>query len=406
VRVLLDYRPALRERTGVGEYVHQLARALAHRQPAHETLLGAEAPSRDGPAVGCDEITLFSSSLRDRLLRSDARDVGAARTIDLRWPVSVLNLSWHRLGWPPIELMTGERFDVVHSPHPLLLPTRTAAQVVTIHDLYFLFTPERVRAEIRRDYGAMAADHARRADRIVVPSMYTAVVVESKLGVPGDRISVCPEGVPDWPQEERPPRGERSPGYILFMGTLEARKNVPGLLAAYGKLLARHPDAPGLVLAGRVPAGSESLLAGADKAPLAGRVEHLGYVPSARRRALYEDAAMLVLPSFDEGFGLPALEAMSLGIPVVASNRGALPEVVADAGLLADPADPEAIAAAMATVLTDAGTAAALAERGVQRARMFSWARCASLTREAYMLAIATRAARQARAASSGAAKA
>lgn len=356
----------------------------------------------DAPALARDEIVVFSSSWRDRLGDSDVSDVGAVHTIDLRWPVRLLNLSWHRLGWPSIELLTGERFDVVHSPHPLLLPSRSGAQVVTVHDLDFLVNPAHVQAEIRRDYRVLAEAHARRADRVVVPSRYTGELVRSRLRVPAERISVCPEGVPDWAPDLSVPDSGRARGFILFLGTLEARKNVAGLLAAYGRLLARLPSAPKLVLAGKAPPDAAPVLASLDRAPLAGRVEHVGYVRPDQRQALYRDAALLVLPSFDEGFGLPVVEAMSLGVPVVAANRGALPEVLGDAGLLVDPADAEAMAAAMARVLTDAATAATLAARGRDRARLFSWARCAALTREAYTLAVAARQERRTKLASPG----
>ena len=158
--------------------------------------------------------------------------------IDRRVPVGLLNLAWHRLGWPPAETLTGGAFDVTHSLHPLLLPSRAAAQVITIHDLNFLTHPERTRAEIRRDYPALARAHAHRADRIIVPSQFTAGEVERRLGVPADRISVCSPGAPDWTPRDAAPDG----GYVLFFGTLEPRKNVGGLLDAYETLLlARAP---------------------------------------------------------------------------------------------------------------------------------------------------------------------
>jgi glycosyltransferase involved in cell wall biosynthesis len=376
VRVLLDYRPALRARTGVGEYVHQLARALAR-------------PERVGGAG--DEVVVFSSSWKDRLAGSDVHELGPVRRIDLRWPVQLLNLSWHRLEWPPIELLTGERPDVVHSPHPLLLPSRSAAQVVTVHDLDFLLNPSHVADEVRRDYAALARRHAGRADRVIVPSDYTASMVRSRLGVASDRIAVCPEGVAEWAPGSQAGASGRPPGFMLFLGTLEPRKNVPGLLAAYRLLLGRRPDPPPLLLAGKAPASAASLLREIATAPLAGHVEHLGYVQPGARQALYQDARLLILPSFDEGFGLPVVEAMSLGVPVIASNRGALPEVVGDAGLLVDPDDPGSIADAMARVLTDPSLAESLTARGRDRARLFSWHRCAKLTREAYAAAVSTR---------------
>ncbi|HKB11774.1 MAG TPA: glycosyltransferase, partial [Vicinamibacterales bacterium] len=207
MRVLIDYRPALRERSGVGEYTHELARALLAEYPP------AAVPRRL-------ELTLFSSSWKDRFAISP--DLAGAKRIDRRVPVSVLNLAWHRLEWPPIELMSAAPFDVAHSSHPLLMPTRAAAQLVTIHDLDVLSHPERTRAEIRRDYPSLVADHARRADAVIVSSAFAAGEVERRLEVPRARISVCPPGAPDWEPRTAAPRD----GYLLFFGTLEPRKNI------------------------------------------------------------------------------------------------------------------------------------------------------------------------------------
>ena len=145
------------------------------------------------------------------------------------------------------ELLTGQQFDVVHSMHPLLLPARHAAQVVTIHDLNFLRHPERTRAEIRRDYPALAREHAHRADRVIVVSAFTAADVVRLLDVPMDRISICSPGGPAWRPRESAPAG----GYLLFFGTLEPRKNLGALLDAYTELADRRPDLPELVLAGK-----------------------------------------------------------------------------------------------------------------------------------------------------------
>ena len=223
MRILLDYRPALRARTGVGEYAHQLATALARR-------LGSG-----------DSLVLFSSSWKDRLA---AGVIPGTSVVDARVPVTFLNLAWHRLEWPTIETFASD-VDVVHSMHPLLMPAQRAAQVVTVHDLYFLDAPENTRAEIRRDYPALAGSHARRADAVITVSEYTAQQVRTRLGVDPERIAICPNGPPTWT-----PGGYNPRGHILFMGTIEPRKNVPTLLRAYAELLAREPDAPPLVLAG------------------------------------------------------------------------------------------------------------------------------------------------------------
>jgi glycosyltransferase involved in cell wall biosynthesis len=372
VRVLIDYRPALRQRSGVGEYTHQLVKALLAAFPATD------------PARPLD-LTVFSSSWKDRL---DASDLTGAATIDRRVPVQILNLLWHRFGWPAAETLTGRAFDVTHSSHPLLLPARAAAHVVTIHDLNFLANPERTRAEIRRDYPALVRAHARRADRIIVSSAFAAREIERQLDVPGERIAVCGPGAPDWAPRANAP----SDGYVLFLGTLEPRKNVGGLLDAYEQLIASPAHAggrvPELVLAGKATGESRAWLDRLERPPLKGVARYVGYVDPERRRALYEGARVLVQPSFEEGFGMPVLEAMTLGIPVVAANRGALPEVLGDAGLLVDPEQPAALAAAIGRVLSGAEFAAACAAKGLARAGDFRWDRTARRVYDVYRQAI------------------
>lgn len=361
----MDYRAALRERSGVGEYAHQVARALLAAFGRNQLAL-----------------TLFSSSWKDRL-RLPA-DVSGSVGVDCRVPVSVLNLAWHRLGWPPVEYLARGAFDVAHSLHPLLMPTRSAAQVITIHDLNFMTHPERTRAEIRRDYPALARHHAHRADHIIVVSEFTAREVERHFDVPRARMSICPSGAPDW----KPRAAAPADGYVLFFGTLEARKNVGGLLDAYEQLAGRRRDLPRLVLAGQATEQARPWLERLHRLPLRGLVEHVGYVASASRRALYEGARLLVQPSFEEGFGMPVLEAMTLGVPVVASNAGALPEVVGDAGPLVDPGEPEALAAAIEHMIDDEAYAAQSAARGLRRAATFRWDRTAALVHDAYEKAI------------------
>lgn len=391
MRILIDYRPALKERTGVGEYVHQLVRSLA----AQRIDRSVERRSGDRRAsLNADQVDIFSSSWKDRIGADAIAELGQVAVVERRLPVRVLNLLWHRLGAPSVELLTRRRYDVVHSPHPLLLPSSRAARVVTIHDLDFLLHPERTTAEIRRDYAALAADHARRADAIVVPSAYVRKLVEDTLHVTGTPVSVCPHGVPAWRNARPLVPGNPAGGYLLFLGTLEPRKNIPGLLDAYGRLLARDPGAPRLVVAGGAREAAAPWLSAMRQAPLAGKVEYRGYVPGAGREELLRGARLLVLPSFDEGFGLPVLEAMSLGIPVVAADRGALPEVTGGCAVLVDPHDPASIAAGLRRVLEDPDMARHLAERGLARAAGFTWQRSAELTRLAYEQAIERRQAR------------
>jgi glycosyltransferase involved in cell wall biosynthesis len=374
VRVLIDYRPALRERSGAGEYTHQLARALL----ASSTL----------------DLTIFSSSWKDRLAPS--AELPGAILLDRRIPVRLLNLLWHRAGWPPVEALSAGRFDVVHSSHPLLMPSRDAAQVITIHDLNFLSHPERTRAEVRRDYPRLARGHARRADAIIVPSAFTAGEVERRLGIAPERIAVCPHGAPDWTPRSAPPKD----GYVLFFSTLEPRKNVAGLLDAYERLIAGaataaagagHASIPELVLAGKATDEARPWLERIKRPPLQGMVQHIGYVEPGNRRALYDRARLLVMPSFEEGFGIPVLEAMSVGVPVVATNRGSLPELLGDAGPLVDPNRPEAMAAAIGRFLKDETYTAECIRRGLARVKEFRWDRTAERVYAAYGQAIERR---------------
>ena len=376
MRVLIDYRPALRRRSGAGEYTHQLVRALASAFRSN----GAN-HSRERL-----ELAVFSSSWRDRL--ADMRGLGDVTVVDRRVPVRVLNFAWHRLGWPPAEMLAGGAFDVTHSSHPLILPARHAAHVVTIHDLDFLAHPERTRAEIRRDYPVLARAHARRAHRILVPSNFTAAEVARQFDVPHERIAVCPPGAPPWQPRSAIPMD----GYTLFVGTLEPRKNLGALLDAYETLAvqanAGHHALPRLVIAGQAVEGSRAWLERIARPPLRDHVRHIGYVEPARTRELYEGARLLVQPSFEEGFGIPVLEAMTLGVPVVAARRGSLPEVLGDAGVLVDPDSPNDIAAAIDRLLHDDAFAAGCVRRGLERARAFQWELTARKVFEVYRQAI------------------
>ena len=206
-----------------------------------------------------------------------------------------------------VELLATGPLDVVHSPSPLLIPTSGAARLVTIHDIDFLMHPERAGGEVRRDYPPLARAHAHRADAIVVPSRYTREQVTRRLSIPSDRVVVCPNGAPDWPLRTPPNPG----GHLLFVGTIAPRKNVARLLEAYARLREVCPVAPQLVLAGQSAIEADELLATLRQPRYAGYVRYEGYVSEERLRSLYTDASAVILPSLDEGFGIPALEAMT-----------------------------------------------------------------------------------------------
>jgi glycosyltransferase involved in cell wall biosynthesis len=362
MRILVDYRPALRARTGVGEYIHTLVRAYTK---AHD-----------------DTVTIFTSSWKDRPSPSLPRELRTT-LVDRRVPVSVLNYLWHRLEWPYVEDLAGDA-DVVHAAHPLLIPARRAAQVVTIHDLFFLLNPERTRAEIRRDYALLSPAHARRADAVITSSAHTKQLVNQHLGVAPDCIYVCPPGAPIWEALGRAPNVPAD-GYILFLGTLEPRKNIGVLLDAYTILTNRARRVPRLVIAGGASPDAELWLNRIAHEPLKDHVRYKGYVAHGEREALYAGARALVLPSLDEGFGLTALEAMSAGVAVIASNRGSLPDVLGTAGALLDPLDVTAWADAIDRVSHDTQWTTDLACAGLERARAFTWEGSAAELRRAYL---------------------
>ena len=368
VNILMDYRPALRARTGVGEYMHELVRAYT--------------------AAHADQVSVFTSSWKDRPA-PDSSTVLHAAVVDRRVPVRMLNYLWHRFEWPPVEALAGAA-DVVHAAHPLMIPARSAARVVTVHDLFFLTHPEQTRAEIRRDYAALAGDHARRADAIITSSEHTKTRIVEQFGVPAEHVYTCPFGAPRWQILGRTPNVP-SGGYLLFVGTLEPRKNIGTLLDAYTRLLETMPAAPRLLLAGGARPEATAWLTRIAAAPLAGHVEHVGYFAAERREAMYAGARALVIPSLDEGFGIPALEAMSAGVPVIASNRGSLPEVIGNGGVLLDAEDVDGFAAAMARVISDVRWAADLGRAGLARAAAFQWSSTAQVLRRAYVEAVARR---------------
>jgi glycosyltransferase involved in cell wall biosynthesis len=176
--------------------------------------------------------------------------------------------------------------------------------------------------------------------------------------------------------------------YLLFVGTVEPKKNVRGLVEAYRRLVARDNQIPPLVIAGRLGWMFEGVLQQVSEPKLQGRVRFLGPVPDDDLPALLSGASVFVFPSLYEGFGLPVLEAMACGVPVITSRISALPEVVGEAGLLVDPLKPDEISAAITLVLQDPRRAALMRERGLARAKEFSWEETARKTWQIYCEAI------------------
>ncbi len=283
--------------------------------------------------------------------------------------------------------------DVLHSTDFIPPAGGYRRGIITVHDLNFLHFPELLTSDSRRYYVDQIKWAVGRADRIIAVSEATRRDLLERLPVPEKKVVVIYEAAA---AEFRPlpadqvaaaiARFQLAPGYLLFVGTFEPRKNLPTLLEAYARLRGRVDDLPPLVFAGRKGWLFQEIFTTVARLDLARAVRFVERPRPEDLPALYCGASLLAMPSRYEGFGLPVLEAMQCGTPVVASNRAALPEVLGDAGVLVDPQDPAGIAGALERVLSDFALRADLRARGLARAARFSWARAARETLEQYRL--------------------
>jgi glycosyltransferase involved in cell wall biosynthesis len=247
--------------------------------------------------------------------------------------------------------------------------------VCTFHDL-FVLTGEYSTPEFRARFAAQARDAARRADRIIAVSAFTARQVAELLGVDRERIRVVHHGIRPLP----PPPGVVRENVVLHVGAIQARKNIARLVEAFENAGAGWR----LVLAGSAGYGAESIHARIAASPARDRIQVTGYVSPTELAAWYARASVFAFPSLDEGFGIPVLEAMAAGVPVLTSNRSALPEVAGGAALLVDPENAPEMAAALDRLLVDPDLRLELAARGRRRASDFSWERAAAATWAVY----------------------
>ena len=278
--------------------------------------------------------------------------------------------------------------DLLHCPGHLGPPVAPGLPlVVTIFDVMALEHPEWFTranaAHVRLVWPRML----RRAAAVIVAAEFTRErLLERFGGLDPARVHVVQCGV----DRQFAPGGDRPPGdrYVLTVGRLQPRKNLEAALDAFEAIAGDHPDVR-LIVAGARGWRDESLLARLRASPVADRVTLAGRVSDEELVRLYQGAACFLFPSLYEGFGFPPLEAMACGAPVVCSDATTLPEVVGDAGLLVDARDPAAVAGALGRVLSDAELAASLRERGLARARGFTWDACAAGTAAAYAAALA-----------------
>ena len=361
-RIGFDGTPLLGPKTGVGWYTHELIDAVARHAPD-------------------DDLLVFPISWRTaRMLRLDPPHRPNVRVTRKIAPARPLWAMWDHVAFPPMEWLVD--CDVFHATNFMAPPSLRVPTVVTVHDNGFIRYPQAVPPAIRR-MARLLPTVLRRASVVITVSKFTRDELVWWLPDVADRISVIPNGTHH--RNVAPSDTGLAPGppYALMLGTLEPRKNVALALDALRILRRQNVDLR-LVLAGSpsplvdVPA----LLRKRGLGPP--EVVRTGYVDDARIAALVAGARMLVFPSLYEGFGMPVIEAMESGLPVVAARAGATPETAGDAAVLVDPDDPEAFADAMLMVATDEELRARLIDEGRRRASEFSWDKAARATLRLY----------------------
>jgi glycosyltransferase involved in cell wall biosynthesis len=280
--------------------------------------------------------------------------------------------------------------SLFHATEHLLLPLRGVPTVLTVHDLIFRHLPQHHKPLNRWYLNATMPLYCRRANHIIAISEATRQDLMAAYDVPPGEITVIPEAAdpsfrPQHPETISAVRAhyhlpER---YLLFVGTIEPRKNLGCLLTAFEALQAAGLT-EGLVIVGRRGWLTEAFFAQLERSPARDAVIFPGYVPDPDLPPIYAGAQALVFPSLYEGFGLPVLEAMACGTPVIASRTSSIPEVGGDAARYFDPQDADELLAQVRGVLSDPALAADLRERGLAQADRFSWARTAAQTQSVY----------------------
>jgi len=364
MRIGIDARLFYHQPAGISKYTWKLANALSRIDKSNEYLFFQHRKHTD-PLIrqaNFRRVTLFTPT-HNRLEQ----------------PLLALELKRHRL-------------DLLHSTDFIPPLFSSVPSIITVHDLGFLHWPHFLTKDSAAYYGQIdrAVRHAR---HIIVPSQHTKQDMIGQLGVPEEHISVIYEAA-DGLYQPLPLEATRAAvktkyhlpaRFILFVGTVEPRKNVVGLLKAFHHLRTRYNIADtALVLAGKKGWLYEEIGKTVQELGLESSVIFTGRISDEELHQLYVAAHVHVHPAFYEGFGLPPLEAMACGTPTVVGNTSSLPEVVGDAGLLVDPAQYEEMAVAVHRLLTDPALHAEMREKGLQRAKCFSWHAAAVQTLEVY----------------------
>ncbi len=355
--------------TGIGRYTHEILSRLVSSE--HEWFLYSHRPLVVGDWK-FHNVHLRTGNIPKRFLR-------------MLWVQSVMPYQARR-----------DRLDLFWSPAhrlPSLLSTRIA-RVVTIHDLVWKHAPETMRPVSRWLDATLMPEAVRLADRIITVSAHTAKDLLSEIPNALEKIHSIPLGVspllPANSRESLASLGLRE-SYFLFVGTLEPRKNLARLLEAFSRLPDELKNRAVLAIAGGKGWGGVDVATVAKKYGVQDRVLVLGYVNDEQLATLYKHALFLAMPSLYEGFGLPLLEAMSRGTPVLTSNCASMPEVVGDAGILVAPNEVESILGGLLELLSDGDLRGFLASRAVINAERFNWTFAAEKTLQVFEDAIMAR---------------
>ena len=357
MRIAVDARPLASPVNGIGRYTHCLLKRMV--QSDHEWFLYSDRPIH-GEAFKNQPVTIRCGDARGGTPGS------------LKWA------QWQYLRWAQHD-----KVALFWSPrhHLPLMLNRRIRTVVTIHDLVWRRYPETMQPKNRWLERLLTRPSIASADSIICVSDFTAGEVEAYYPEHANKCRVIHEAAEAHEPGALP--GDVPERYLLFVGTLEPRKNLDNLLSAYSSLGSSQRRPP-LIIVGGSGWGDYDVRAHVAKLDLTSQVIFYGQPADDELHALYKNALALVMPSLYEGFGLPALEAMQHGVPVIASNNSSLPEIVGDAGLLVDPRSIEAIARAMQKISGDDSLRALLSERAIVRSQRFSWDLAASQTMEVF----------------------
>lgn len=371
-RIAIDYTPAYEQGGGIGRYVRELTAALALEDPVTDYRL------------------FVAGSKRNQLSHPPGPNFDWRTTIlTPRWLARI----WQRAQLPlPVEAFTGP-VDLFHATDFVLPPTfpRTRS-LLTVHDLSFIRVPDAASPSLRRYLEAVVPRSVKRADHVLADSQATKDDLMEFYRTPADKISVLYSAVDSrfGPvtdesalQEVLDRHGLKDLAYVLSVGTVQPRKNYSGAIRALSRLRDEGIDLHYAVAGGSGWLEDEMYRSIRDTA-MDDRVHILGFVPDEDLPALYSGARALLAVSLYEGFGLPVLEAMACGTPVITSNLSSLPEVAGDAGVLVDPLDTEAISDAIRRLLTDGALRKQLVAAGFEHVKRFSWARAASQLKSIY----------------------